>query len=102
MLFASPMIGVPPICQSADGNGGESNGAGGIRRCCGDALGAGTSYAGERKSSANVANNRVPNQSAFSAAAAVEITIPAAIPTAFSLNQNSFDSNKASIARWSR
>jgi hypothetical protein len=28
----SPMIGVPPICQSLAGNGGESNGAGGMRR----------------------------------------------------------------------
>jgi len=80
------MIGVPPICQSADGKGGESNGAGGMRRCCGDALGAGASYAGERKSFANASNSRLPNQSAFSAAAAVEITIPAAIPTALSLN----------------
>ena len=26
------MIGVPPICQSLEGKGGESNGAGGIRR----------------------------------------------------------------------
>ena len=33
MLPESPIIGVPPICQSADGNGGESNGANGIRRC---------------------------------------------------------------------
>src|SRR6187551_3787225 len=87
MLFASPMIGVPPICQSADGNGGESNGAGGIRRCCGDALGAGASYAGERKSSENASNDRFPNQSVFSAAAAVEITIPTANPTAVSLNE---------------
>jgi hypothetical protein len=80
------MIGVPPICQSADGKGGESNGVGGMRRCCGDALGAGASYAGERKSSATASNNRFPHQSVFSAAAAVEITIPAAIPTAFNLN----------------
>jgi hypothetical protein len=34
------MIGVPLICQSPDGNGGESNGAGGIRRVFG-ALGSG-------------------------------------------------------------
>ena len=31
----SPMIGVPLICQSPDGNGGESNGGGGIRRVVG-------------------------------------------------------------------
>src|ERR1044072_2139729 len=32
------MIGVPPICQSPDGNGGESNGAAGMRRFEGEAL----------------------------------------------------------------
>src|SRR5436190_5426674 len=32
------MIGVPPICQSPDGNGGESNGDGGMRRSEGAAL----------------------------------------------------------------
>ena len=37
------MMGVPPICQSPLGNGGESNGAGGIRRCGGDAFGPGGS-----------------------------------------------------------
>jgi hypothetical protein len=56
------MIGVPPICQSAAGNGGESNGDGGIRRCGGDASGAGASYAGVRKSSANAFHKRCPNQ----------------------------------------
>jgi hypothetical protein len=56
------MIGVPPICQSPLGNGGESNGADGIRRCGGDASGAGASYAGVRKSSANAFHKRCPSQ----------------------------------------
>ena len=74
MLFASPMIGVPPICQSPLGNGGESNGAGGMRRCGGDASDAGGSYAGDAKSFANASIKRCPNQSELSAAFAVVIT----------------------------
>jgi hypothetical protein len=37
----SPMMGAPPICQSPAGNGGESNGAGGMRRFDGKISGAG-------------------------------------------------------------
>ena len=79
------MIGVPPICQSPDGNGGESNGAGGMRRG-GEAFCAGASYAGECKSFANASNNRCPNQFVLSAALAFEIIIPATSPTLVSLN----------------
>jgi len=79
------MIGVPPICQSPLGNGGQSNGAGGMRRGC-DAFGAGASYAGDCKSFVNASNNRCPNQSVFSAAVAFEITIPATSPTFARLN----------------
>jgi hypothetical protein len=56
------MIGVPPICQSPDGNGGESNGVDGIRRGGGEASGAGVSYAGVCRSSANAFHKRPPNQ----------------------------------------
>jgi len=88
------MMGVPPICQSADGNGGESNGAGGMRRGGGVASGAGVSYAGEFKSFANASNKRWPNQSAQCAMAAFEITIAVTIPTFVRFNISP-DSNKA-------
>ena len=80
------MIGVPPICQSADGNGGESNGAGGMRRCGGEEFGAGASYAGDLKSLANASNKRFPNQSVSSAAMAFGIRIAAISPTFVRLN----------------
>ena len=35
------MMGVPPICQSPLGNGGESKGADGIRRGGGETFGSG-------------------------------------------------------------
>jgi hypothetical protein len=56
-----------------------------IERGCGDAFGAGASYVHERKSFANVSNNRFPNQSAFCAVETFEMTIPATTPTALSL-----------------
>ena len=64
------MIGVPPICQSADGNGGESKGVGGIRRLEGvdesDWV-----YAGALRSSANAdkrfAENAAPSPRAVAA-----------------------------------
>jgi len=68
------MIGVPPICQSAAGNGGESNGALGMRRWAGREFGVGAWYAGDCRSFANASNNRSPNQSGLSSAPALEIT----------------------------
>ena len=58
------MIGVPPICQSPDGNGGESNGAGGIRRGSGEESGAGVSYAGLSRSWTKAVRSRPANDSA--------------------------------------
>src|SRR4030095_9925243 len=88
------MIGVPPICQSLDGNGGESNGAAGIRLCGGEASGGGALVGGGFRSFATVSNKRCPNQPAFSAALSFEITIPSTIPTFVRLNYSP-DSNKA-------
>jgi len=85
-LPGSPMIGVPPICQSADGNGGESNGAGGMRRCTGRAFESGASQAGDCKFFASASNNRRPNQPGSSAALAFDNTNAATSPTSASLN----------------
>ena len=80
------MIGVPPICQSADGNGGESNGAGGMRRCGGEPFGGCAWYAGDCKSFANASNNLCPNHSGLSAPLTFAITMPATSPIFVSLN----------------
>lgn len=80
------MIGVPPICQSAAGNGGESNGAGGIRRRSGEGYKAGGWYAGDAKSFANASINFGPNQSGLSPASAFEIANTATNATVAGLN----------------
>src|SRR4051812_45891420 len=90
------MIGVPPICQSADGNGGESNGAGARRRCCGEAFDAGAWYAGDFKSLANASNNHLPNQSVFSATIAVGIKTPAKTPTLIKFKYSSTQTKRHS------
>src|SRR4029077_14255247 len=65
------MTGLPPICQSPAGKGGESNGAGGMRRGFG-ALGSGGVYAGVPNCSRNASPRRCTNgsRSFFSARAA--------------------------------
>ena len=67
------MMGVPPICQSPLGNGGESKGAGGMRRGGGEAPGAGAVQAGVCESCANALSNRCPNQLSSVCALAVVI-----------------------------
>jgi hypothetical protein len=69
-----------------NGNGGESNGAGGMRRFGGEAFGAGASNADDCKSCTKASNNRCLNQSGLSAAPAFEIRIPARSPTFVKLN----------------
>src|SRR5260370_12243204 len=57
------MIELPPICQSPAGNGGESNGAGGIRRGGGVAPGSGGVEAGVPNCSRNASSRRFKNGS---------------------------------------
>jgi len=56
-------MGLPPICQSPLGNGGESNGAGGMRRGVGVESGAGGMYAGVPNCSRNASSRRFKNGS---------------------------------------